>query len=79
METGLFKVGQSWDCDRRAKSLKAASPFELKLLAVFPGFGNKERKIHEALQPYHTKNEWFKVPYPTLLSILSAYTLDDLA
>jgi hypothetical protein len=60
-----LKVGRARDVEARARQLEAGHCFRLQVLAIFPGKGYIERKVHEYLSTYRVKTgrgrEWFKV------------------
>jgi len=64
--TGAFKVGRSSNPERRLHDLQVGSPFKLRLILVVEGMGWREKRVHEALQGYHSQGtyegEWFIEP-----------------
>ena len=60
-----LKVGRARDVEARARQLEAGHCFRIQVLAIFPGKGYIERKVHEYLSTYRVKTgrgrEWFKV------------------
>lgn len=64
--TGAFKVGRSSDPERRLAELQTGSPYLLRMILVVEGQGEREKRVHRALQGYHAqgvqKGEWFIEP-----------------
>ena len=60
-----LKNGRANDVAERAKSLEAAMPFHVEVLAEFPGAGHPEGAVHAHLR--HCRNtdgkgrEWFRI------------------
>jgi hypothetical protein len=55
----LLKIGYSAQAAHRVKSLETAIPFELKVLACFPGTRQDERAFHIRFKHLNCRNEWF--------------------
>ena len=60
-----IKVGRSHDVSARLGQLEGGHNFRLQLLAVFPGQGGLEHKVHALLKSYRATSgrgqEWFQV------------------
>ena len=60
-----LKVGRSHDVSARLGQLEGGHSFRLQLLAVFPGMGWAEHKVHALLKSYRATSgrgqEWFQV------------------
>ena len=60
-----IKVGRTHDVSARVGQLEGGHNFRLKLLAVFPGLGAQEHKVHTLLKSFRATNgrgkEWFQV------------------
>ena len=71
-----IKVGRTRDVSARLSQLEGGHNFRLQLLAVFPGQGWAEHKVHALLSSYRATSgrgqEWFQV---TLAQALSAVTM----
>ena len=61
----IVKVGRSCNVKKRCATLSASQCFKVDAAHVYPGCGDYERAIHEALQPHRVEGgsgtEWFKV------------------
>ena len=57
--TGMIKVGRSKDPQKRLKQLQTGNPNRLKLIASFREKGSEEKYLHEVLNNYKQKGEWF--------------------
>ena len=59
------KVGRAQDVDARVRQLEAGHNFKLQQLAIFPGQGRLERRVHMLLSDYRATDgrgqEWFLV------------------
>jgi hypothetical protein len=74
MEMGDFiKIGWSHWPDSRMSSLQAASPYEIRILAAFPGSMDQESKLHELFAEFRHRREWFKRT-PALLAYIEWMT-----
>jgi hypothetical protein len=60
--TNRIKIGYSADPEKRLAQLQTGSPYELKLLAQWPGTAEVEQRIHQRLAQYRCGGEWFSVP-----------------
>ena len=72
--TGNFhglKVGRSGNIPQRAMNLSASMPFNIVVLATFPGAGGVEDIVHSMLAPSRNTTgrgrEWFNTPLPNIL------------
>ena len=68
-----FKVGRSGNIQQRVCTLSASMPFNIVVLATFPGAGGLENRVHKALEVFRNDSgpgrEWFRT---TLTHIVSA-------
>ena len=66
-----IKVGRTHDVAARICQLESGHNFRLQLLAVFPGLGPFEHKVHALLSNYRASSgrgqEWFQVTLPQAL------------
>jgi len=71
-----LKIGRSNKIDERARDLTAALPFDMVVLATFPGAGHLEEAVHEQLDAGRNTDsnarEWFRVPLPEALIVIAA-------
>jgi hypothetical protein len=58
--TGLFKIGQSIDPERRCRELSSIMGMRLDLLFSFQAPAAAEKIIHDFMTPYRHSHEWFK-------------------
>lgn len=58
--TGLFKIGQSVDPERRCRELSSIMGTPLYMLFAFQAPEAAERIIHNFMRPYRHSHEWFK-------------------
>ena len=57
----VVKVGSSRLPETRLGQLSPWSPYELELMATFPGGMREERAFHRLLEPAHSHSEWFRL------------------
>ena len=61
---GEIKIGLSNNVERRKKELEAQQNFKMNVLAIFPGKGYLEKRVHDRLREFQVTegagNEWFK-------------------
>jgi hypothetical protein len=61
--TNIYKIGTSQNVNRRIKDICASNPFHIdiihiqKILFAY----EVEQSIHELIDEFHIKNEWFKI------------------
>jgi hypothetical protein len=55
----FVKIGRSNDPNRRLDELKAANPYDLKIIGVVDGGDAEEQRLQAAFESYHHKYEWF--------------------
>jgi len=80
----FYKIGYSFNPERRASSIGTATPFEVKLLG-FKSYPHEEearrveRSLHKKYKKYRCKGEWFKnIPGSNLDKKLAIeFDLDD--
>lgn len=75
--TNLVKLGFSTNVPKRLKSLQTACPYDLEVLATWPGIKANEKALHLKFAQYRRSGEWFEVGdwLPVLLREIA--TLDD--
>ena len=66
---GFIKIGVARDLWQRIDTLKAASPYELRLVRVLAGGRSEERTIHEQFADARHRGEWFR-PTENLLRFI---------
>ena len=64
--SNLYKIGCSNNPSDRLQNLQIANPYELKLMAVFKSkhMFTDEKKIHQSLDEFRVRGEWFKLDNP---------------
>ncbi len=71
-----FKVGRSGNIQQRVCTLSASMPFNIVVLATFPGAGGLENRVHKALEAFRNDSgpgrEWFRTPLTHILDTVSA-------
>ena len=71
-----FKVGRSGNIQQRVCTLSASMPFNIVVLATFPGAGFLENRVHYALEAFRNDSgpgrEWFRTPLTHILDTVSA-------
>ena len=78
-EDSPIKVGHAKDVAARVHSLEAGHNMKLQVLAIFPGQGRLERRVHALLSDHRATDgrgqEWFNVTLQqALLAAASALT-----
>lgn len=68
---GFIKIGMARDLIPRIETLRAASPYELRVVRVLPGGRELERKLHERFAHAAHRGEWFR-PTEDLLHYIFA-------
>ena len=58
-ENNVIKIGYSKNVVSRLRQLQTSIPYQLRLLGKIEGTTKEERRIHEYLNPYRMKGEWF--------------------
>ena len=75
-EDSPIKVGHAKDVDARVRSLEAGHNFKLQLLAIFPGQGRLERRVHALLSDHRATDgrgqEWFNVTLQQAFSVVAS-------
>ena len=70
-----IKVGRTHDVSARLGQLEGGHNFRLQLLAVFPGLGQFEHRVHALLSRYRATDgrgqEWFRVTLAGALLVLA--------
>ena len=80
----VVKIGRSVDPDKRRATLEACHDFRVEILAVFPGRGHLEARVHEHLSTRRSQRgagtEWFKVSAQqateTITNAIESYDLE---
>ena len=57
---GFVKIGYSKDVRKRLKQIQTGCPFELDIIARFPGTVAIEKSLHDKYDEYRLRGEWFK-------------------
>ena len=69
---GEIKIGLSNNVERRKKELEAQQNFKMNVLAIFPGKGYLEKRVHDRLKEFQVTegagNEWFKCSFGEALA-----------
>lgn len=67
------KVGIATKVFNRVNEMRVGNPRELKLLAYWPSANAviEEHEIHQLLNQYWVRGEWFKLPSELLAAILN--------
>src|SRR5262245_38436826 len=60
--TNRIKLGVSEQPLKRLRELQTGSPYQLRLIAQWPGNRLLETTLHERLGAYRVSGEWFEVP-----------------
>ena len=70
----IYKIGVSQSVKRRIRDIRAALPFESKLIALFDinDAYQSEKEIHDILNKYALRHEWFKMDVEAYLIIKEA-------
>jgi hypothetical protein len=72
IEGGDFiKIGVSANPIDRLAALQTSTPFDLKLLADFPGDASEEFRIQGAFAHLHVRGEWFR-RHPAILDYVES-------
>ena len=62
----VVKIGKSNNVERRRRELEASQNFRVEILAIFPGKGELDPKVHERLAGCRSTagagKEWFNIP-----------------
>ena len=69
----FLKIGYSINPLSRLSSIQTACPFELELLAHFPGTLQDEIAIMSLFARYHIRGEWFRC-HPKILDYVDSRT-----
>lgn len=66
------KIGytQNESVDSRIRSLQTGCPFQLRLLAVYPGNEKFERRLHRMFGPWRMQGEWFRLSAPAMRQVV---------
>lgn len=70
LATGLYKIGTTINPIRRWHQVQVHSPWELRVFAVIPGGYELEREIHDRLDEYRTRGEWFEMSRRVMFELL---------
>lgn len=57
---GYYKIGIAIDVKERISNMQTGNPFPIRLVKTWPGRADLEREVHEMLDQYHHRGEWFK-------------------
>lgn len=56
---GPVKIGITYDITRRLRHIQMACPYEVSLIADFPGSRSIEAELHRRFAAHRMKGEWF--------------------
>ena len=69
------KIGRSSNVQRRIRQLEEGHNFRIVLLAIYPGKGHLERRVHQRLKRYQSNvgagNEWFDLSANYALKVIN--------
>lgn len=65
----FVKIGFSQMPSQRVHDLAAGTPYDLKVLKIIPGNRQHEARLHDCLDEYHHRREWFRLT-PELLAAI---------
>ena len=69
----LLKIGRSSNAISRCRQLQTGHCFKIHVVALWVGFGAREKAVHRALQDYRIENsEWFAVDWLTAVAAIKA-------
>jgi hypothetical protein len=60
----LVKIGHTTNLRSRLRSLRTASPNQLRILLVKPGTRDDERDLHRRFSEFRVTREWFRLSEP---------------
>ena len=70
-----IKIGRSSNVQNRIRELEKGHNFRIVLLAVYPGKGHLERRVHQQLKAYQSKfgvgSEWFDLSADYALKVIN--------
>jgi DNA-binding NtrC family response regulator len=74
--TSYVKIGIAFDVQARMKALQTASPMEIRLLAhtVTSFAADLERSLHQHLNKYRVRGEWFSLPLEDAQRIFAEFS-----
>ena len=70
---GPIKIGTTKDIAGRLKGLQTSTPYLLKVLTLIPGTQRREQAIHERLDKYRVRGEWFE-DAPEVLELMKQWS-----
>ena len=56
---GLVKIGRSIDVEKRRKAVERTDKCSVALVAILPGAGRSEERLHDLLVDFRVTGEWF--------------------
>ena len=56
---GPIKIGMARNPASRLRDLQVSSPYELEVLASYPGGAFEEKELHRKFDGHHIRGEWF--------------------
>ena len=69
----LLNIGRSSNAPSRCRQLQTGHCFKIHVIALWVGFGARERAVHRALQDCRIENsEWFTVDWLTAAAAIKA-------
>ena len=67
----LLEIGRSSNARSRCRQLQTGHCFKIHVVALWVGYGARERVVHRALQEYRIENsEWFAVDWLTAIAAI---------
>ncbi|WP_370309336.1 GIY-YIG nuclease family protein [Sphingobium abikonense] len=72
---GPIKIGKSLNPNERLKQIQMCSPIKLRILAIAPGGGARERAYHCQFGDHWSHGEWYD-RHPALLNEIAAINAD---
>ena len=72
---GCAKIGRSSNVQSRIRCLEKGHNFRIVLVAVYPGKGHLERRVHQELKAYQSNSgagsEWFDLSADYALKVIN--------
>lgn len=69
---GYYKIGLTDDVKKRVNGLQVGCPFDIRIVKSWRSNDARveERRIHQLLEAYHVRGEWFKLPDDLLAKLM---------
>jgi hypothetical protein len=82
---GYYKIGRGEQPKQRVTNIQIGSPYKLQLRlavryfksSVYSELSDLEPEVHERLESYHKRGEWFEICYRELLHTLARLVEDE--